>query len=182
MVENKRRCASCKKLKGIAMFTKNTYSCKPCRSEYVMRQQRANPIYCAFRRARHSCNNINDTSYKLYGGRGIKFKIKKWQDIAEAIGPRPDGHILNRIDINKDYTVDNIRWATKIEMGSNTRRFALTAEMVEYILKMRRHGLLPSAISMKVGLSADVIRKLIWKINMNKRISKELPNYQSMCP
>lgn len=59
------------------------------------------------------CNNPNSTSYKNYGARGITYCVE-WNDFwkyVEDVGIRPSNkHSLDRIDVNKGYTKQNVRW------------------------------------------------------------------------
>jgi hypothetical protein len=69
------------------------------------------------------CTNAKRKDYKYYGGKGIKV-CEKWQTLngfIETIPPRPTSlHTLDRIDSNKDYCPENIRWATKKEQAMNS--------------------------------------------------------------
>ena len=72
--------------------------------------------------ARQRCNNPNNTKYKYYGGRGIKFLLTK-EDV-EHLYFRDCGFMMDRPSIDKiendeDYTLGNCRF---IEMGANTAR------------------------------------------------------------
>lgn len=69
------------------------------------------------------CNNPKATGYKYYGGRGIAV-CDRWQEsffnFLGDMGPRPEDHTLDRINVHGNYTPDNCRWATHIEQGRNT--------------------------------------------------------------
>lgn len=74
------------------------------------------------------CYNKKCSAYSQYGGRGIKL-YGPWhdpetfcRDIVKAIGHRPSGCSIDRIDNNKGYLPDNLRWATK-GLQSHNRRF-----------------------------------------------------------
>lgn len=91
------------------------------------------------------CSNPNDTSYKNYGGRGIKI-CSRWEDFANFfcdMGPRPDGLTLDRINVNKGYYPENCRWADA-ETQANNRRGTLWMEMdgrrVSFSQWCRAHG------------------------------------------
>lgn len=83
------------------------------------------------------CYNHSHKAYPRYGGRGIRV-CDSWKNSFEAfysdMGPRPsDGHSLDRIDNDKDYTCGkchdciengspaNCRWATRKEQTRNRR-------------------------------------------------------------
>ena len=69
-------------------------------------------------------DNPNGKLYPYYGGRGITYD-KAWDDFnvfLEEVGYRPsEGHSIDRIDNDKGYFKDNVRWATRAEQSSNRR-------------------------------------------------------------
>lgn len=85
------------------------------------------PEYWAVVMARQRCENTNCRTYGLYGGRGIEYRLPAnpgaaAQLLIDAIGRRPDGTSLDRIDNDGHYEIGNLRWATRREQMLNTRR------------------------------------------------------------
>jgi len=76
---------------------------------------------------RSRCNNIKDSAYKYYGGRGIKV-CKEWNDNnygflafyawSMANGYR-EGLTIDRINVNGDYEPSNCRYITLTEQQYN---------------------------------------------------------------
>jgi len=68
--------------------------------------------------------NPKKTSFKDYGGRGIKI-CKEWEyfpGFLKSMGTRPDGFSLERIDVNGDYCPKNCKWIQASKQARNTQR------------------------------------------------------------
>lgn len=74
------------------------------------------------------CNNPKSNSYNRYGRRGIKM-CEKWENdfiaFYDYVSKLPNygkkGYTLDRIDNNKGYEPNNVRWATAKEQCRNRR-------------------------------------------------------------
>jgi hypothetical protein len=81
------------------------------------------PEYGSWISMRQRCNNPKKKCFEHYGGRGIKV-CERWDAFAnflQDMGPRPEGHSLDRIDVNGNYEPGNVRWATQQQQLENTR-------------------------------------------------------------
>jgi hypothetical protein len=107
----------------------------------------------------YRCYAKKSPDYKNYGGRGIDV-CHQWHgesgffQFIKDIGLRPSKeHSLDRIDVNKGYYPDNVKWATNIEQANNrrnTKRYLLNGE-----------NLTISEISRKLNIPY----KRLWKAN-----------------
>jgi hypothetical protein len=138
------------------------------------------------------CYNPNSTGYKYYGGRGIEV-CDKWKEsfinFYSDMGPRPEGHSLDRIDVNGDYTPTNCRWATYEQQASNKSDNVLLEweDSKKTVSEWARIlGILPNTIQYRLyrgwsvaealGKEARVIPKKYTTINTNSEYILEQLN------
>jgi hypothetical protein len=82
------------------------------------------PEWTSFHAAKKRCTNTKAKQYADYGGRGIKFRFKSFEEFFAEVGPRPEPkfkYSLERIDNDGHYESGNVRWATKKQQARNRR-------------------------------------------------------------
>jgi hypothetical protein len=90
------------------------------------------------------CTNPRSPDYPRYGGRGIKV-CKRWMSVKNCfddMGPRPDPkrYTLHRIDNDKDYELDNCKWATTREQMNNRRGTKLNQDKANQMREVYKIG------------------------------------------
>ena len=103
----------------------NTQSCgclrrQQCR-ERSTHGMEGTPEYDSYINAKQRCENPHDTSFANYGGRGIRFEFKSFEEFFAELGPRPKGLTLDRIHNDGNYRPGNVRWATRSQQARNQR-------------------------------------------------------------
>ena len=95
----------------------------PRRDTEIEERKRLKQIWASIK---DRCNNPKSQGYANYGGRGIKCLICSYQEFEDHIGFSPSRqHSVDRIDVNGNYAIGNIRWATPTEQAQNTRSYRL---------------------------------------------------------
>lgn len=150
------------------------FTCPECRKKVIAAKRTTHgykytPMYRIWGSMRSRCNNPNHSSYKDYGGRGIKV-CERWNDFKnflDDMGERPSpDHQLERKDNSLGYSKDNCVWATVVEQ-SNNRRSNHTITFNEETHTLSEWGRI-------IGKSKDTIRKrLIRGLPIEKVLSKD---------
>lgn len=87
---------------------------------------RTNRLYTIWRGMKARCLNTNNTSYQLYGGRGISI-CNEWLNDFSSFqlwalnNGYADNLSIDRIDTNGNYEPNNCRWATATDQNNNKR-------------------------------------------------------------
>lgn len=124
------------------VYKGNTTSCGCLRKEKRSENNRKHglsqtKIYRAYYHAKARCDNKNDFRYPLYGGRGIRFLWKSFDDFVTDMMDSFEEHIkkdgiknttLERANVNGDYCKENCTWATWKEQQNNRRNTGLNLD------------------------------------------------------
>lgn len=88
------------------------------------------PEYRTWVDMKRRCQQPHRLDYKNYGGRGITV-CERWESFENFyadMGPRPEGHTLDRLQNHGPYTKLNCIWAPRKKQERNKR----TNRMIEY--------------------------------------------------
>lgn len=104
----------------------NRYRVAKAKEKFVIKDRR---LYLIWKGMNSRCKDTANSKYEHYGGRGISV-CEEWDDISiegfnnfyrdVGIYPTPK-HSIDRIDVNKGYYKQNVRWATSKQQMNNIR-------------------------------------------------------------
>lgn len=154
---NTKSCGCLQRETASKQFTKHGFAkCTP------------NRFYRIWAKMRNRCNNPNESTFKYYGGKGIKV-CERWADFSlffNDMNPSYEEHVkkygeknttLDRIDNSKDYEPNNCRWATRSVQSNNKS----TNKIIEY--NGESHNL--TEWSKILGIARDVLQWRIYRGN-----------------
>lgn len=123
--ECKCECGSEKLIRTDALIKGSTVSCGCYHSEIIKTHGFSRTShYQRWLNMINRCDNPNNRAYHNYGGRGITV-CHEWYDFETYLNDLPDGYVegaqLDRVDNNKGYYKDNVRWVSAHENAQNTR-------------------------------------------------------------
>lgn len=103
--------------------------CKPCRNQTrfegkdhprkgtgIRNDTDMFPAYKSFEKAKRRCRQ-GAKHHPAY--ENVEFRFETFEQFFEELGPRPDGHSVDRIDPLGHYEPGNVRWATREQQTAN---------------------------------------------------------------
>lgn len=119
------KCWNIKSIKWSSIKRWDTKSCGCFHKEKIsiwMHRMTWTPEYRAYNWAKNRCQNKNNARYNYYWERWIKFKFNSFKEFYEELWPRPTKkHSIDRINVNWNYELWNVRWANQVEQAWNKR-------------------------------------------------------------
>lgn len=130
-------CGNVKIAKAIKLRLKNVRSCGCLRHESWKKRKchhsfSKTPTHNSWLSMKSRCYNKSNSSYKDYGGRGIKV-CKRWlgkrgfKNFLDDMNIRPENTTLDRINNEGNYESQNCRWAN-VDTQARNRRSTLSIE------------------------------------------------------
>lgn len=127
-------CGNEVKVRGMNLTSGNTTSCGCYNIEKIKEahtvhghntKSGATSEYVAWNNVRSRCHEVNSTSFKDYGARGIQM-CQRWKDsfvnFLSDMGLKPTAaHSIERRDTNGDYEPSNCYWGTDEQQRRNKR-------------------------------------------------------------
>jgi hypothetical protein len=83
------------------------------------------PEYNSYCNAKQRCDNPTNKDYEFYGGRGIKFLFKTFEEFFAELGYKPEpkrAYSVDRKNNSRHYEVGNVKWSTAKQQNNNRRK------------------------------------------------------------
>lgn len=136
-------CGTQKEIQGSSVTGGVVVSCgcvwkKHIRTHAITHNLCYSPEYAAYQNAQQRCKSTQPHVWRNYGGRGIGFSFTSFEQWYNELGLKPTPkHSVDRIDNNRGYEPNNVRWATRHEQSLNRVNCGQCRELQQEIERLR---------------------------------------------
>jgi hypothetical protein len=164
-------CGAKRKLKfrqGLVNTNKDCHSCAGVKQRLARRTGsplREDPLYMVWGGMKQRCYYKAKNRYKDYGGRGIRVD-EEWRENFPAFKAWMEsngyhkGMILDRINVNGNYSPSNCRLITQERNGENKRDNVITAAGAVVVRTLANFGIPVKLIAALYGIKADYVSSI----------------------
>lgn len=115
------KCGTVKHVDRYSVKTELSKSCGCLRKQLNTKGNRQTRAYSIWQNMKARCSNPNNPKYEYYGAKGIAV-CSRWEDFDkffEDMGEPSSQFTLERIDSTKGYSLNNCKWASRLEQQQN---------------------------------------------------------------
>ncbi len=104
----------------------------------------------------YRCNNPSSKDFKNYGARGIRVDFNSFEEFCNAMGTKPNGFTIERVDVNGHYSPENCVWIENKKQVLN-RRCSVSKEIKLRIIELHKQKISRAEIASLCGVSKTTV-------------------------
>ena len=145
------------------------------KGEKNKKPHRDTKLYRVYYGMKERCYNQNCHAFEYYGGKGVKI-CDEWLNDFEVFyewsmnNGYQDGLIIDRIDVNNDYSPSNCRWVTQKEQLLNTtrnRRYEYKGELLTITELAEKYKINRNTLNYRLNVGWDIVKAIETPTNPN---------------
>lgn len=117
--------------------------------------------YRVWAEMKQRCYNPNHKQYRDYGGRGISIEWETYAEFLADMGERPDGHSIERVDHDGNYSADNCIWMDDYYQNRNRRNSKMDILSASIAKTMYVMGYPQREIVKRIGIAQPIVNQVV---------------------
>jgi hypothetical protein len=142
---------------GMSLTSGKTKSCGCLQRETATTHgNHKHPLYKTWISMNYRCNNPSSKDFKNYGARGIRVDFNSFEEFCNAMGTKPNGFTIERVDVNGHYSPENCVWIENKKQVLN-RRCSVSKEIKLRIIELHKQKISRAEIASLCGVSKTTV-------------------------